>query len=290
MKNIRLEEILIKTHPELDEAWVQKQIADDPSILGLGELDFRDKERIQIGAGRLDLLLQDPETLKRYEVEVQLGSLDESHIIRTIEYWDLERKKYPQYEHAAVIVAEEITSRFLNVIQLLNGTIPVIAIKMTAYRNGEDVSLTFVKVLDELRYGLVGDDEPVAEPTDRAYWEQRASKASVGLVDTLFELIKPIEPSAQLKYNRHYIGLSVKGSALNFITFRPQKRAAVVKIKLGRNAEVDNLIETAGVETLPYEDRWRQYRIRIDNETTAAQRHVIVQIATQAREQFGRTP
>jgi hypothetical protein len=290
MKNIRLEEILIKTHPDLDEAWVQKQIAEDPSILGLGELDLRDKERIQIGAGRLDLLLQDPETLKRYEVEVQLGSLDESHIIRTIEYWDLERKKYPQYEHAAVIVAEEITSRFLNVIQLLNGTIPLIAIKMTAYRNGDDVSLTFVKVLDELRYGLVDEDEPVAEPTDRAYWEQRSSKASLGLVDTLFELIKPIEPTAQLKYNRHYIGLSVKGSARNFIHFRPQKRAAVVKFKLGRSAEVDNLIETAGLETLPYEDRWRQYRIRIDDETTAAQRHTIVQIATQARDQYGRSP
>jgi len=290
MKNIRLEEISIKTHPELDEAWVQKQIAEDPSILGLGELDLHDKERVQVGAGRLDLLLQDPETLKRYEVEVQLGSLDESHIIRTIEYWDLERKKYPQYEHAAVIVAEEITSRFLNVIQLLNGTIPLVAIKMTAYRNGDDVSLTFVKVLDELRYGLVDDDEPVAEPTDRGYWEQRSSKASLGLVDTLFDLIKPIEPTAQLKYNRYYIGLSVKGSARNFIHFRPQKRAAVVKIKLGRNPEVDNLIESAGLETLPYEDRWRQYRIRIDDETTDAQRQTIVQVATQARDQYGRSP
>ena len=51
----------------------------------------------------------------------------------TIEYWDLERKRYPQYEHTAVIVAEDITSRFLNVIQLFNGAIPLIALKMTAY-------------------------------------------------------------------------------------------------------------------------------------------------------------
>ena len=48
----------------------------------------------------------------------------ESHIIRTIEYWDIERKRYPQYEHCAVLVAEDITSRFLNVISLFNGTIP----------------------------------------------------------------------------------------------------------------------------------------------------------------------
>src|SRR6266446_2461244 len=68
------------------EKMVQEQIADDASILGLGKLELRDKERIQAHAGRLDLLLQDPETLKRYEVELQLGPTDESHIIRTIEY------------------------------------------------------------------------------------------------------------------------------------------------------------------------------------------------------------
>ncbi len=64
----------------------------------------------------LDLLLQDPDTNRRYEVELQLGPTDESHIIRTIECWDIERKRYPQYDHCAVIVAEDITSRFLNVI------------------------------------------------------------------------------------------------------------------------------------------------------------------------------
>ena len=29
---------------------------------------------------------------RRYEVEIQLGRVDESHIIRTIEYWDIEKK------------------------------------------------------------------------------------------------------------------------------------------------------------------------------------------------------
>src|SRR5207237_8684350 len=106
------------------------------------DIGLKDKEGRQAGAGRLNILLQDPETLKRYEVEIQLGQTDESHIIRTIEYWDIERKRYPQYEHAAVIVAEEITARFLNVIQLFNGAIPLIALKMTAYKVGRDHALT----------------------------------------------------------------------------------------------------------------------------------------------------
>ena len=87
--------------------------------MGLGDLEVRSNERRQPSGGRLDLLLQDVDTSARYEVEIQLGSLDESHIIRTIEYWDIERRRYPQYEHIAVIVAEDVTSRFLNVISLL---------------------------------------------------------------------------------------------------------------------------------------------------------------------------
>src|SRR2546421_390134 len=129
---VKPEKIWLKEHQTFNERWVQQIIADDPSILGLGDLVLKDKERIQPRAGRLDLLLQDAETNRRYEVEVQLGKTDESHIIRTIEYWDIERKRYPQYDHCAVIVAEDITSRFLNVVGLFNGFIPLIVIQMNA--------------------------------------------------------------------------------------------------------------------------------------------------------------
>jgi hypothetical protein len=85
-------------------------------------------------------------------VEVQLGPTDEAHIIRTIEYWDIERKRYPQYEHAAVLIAEDIISRFLNIIALFNGNIPLIALQMQA--------LVFTKVIDEMPRGLVDEDTP----------------------------------------------------------------------------------------------------------------------------------
>lgn len=42
--------------------WVQARIAEDPTLLGLGDLVLKDRERPQPRAGRLDLLLQDPET------------------------------------------------------------------------------------------------------------------------------------------------------------------------------------------------------------------------------------
>ncbi len=62
--------VLLKGHSELNEKWVQEIIANDPSILGLGDLILKDKERPQPKAGRLDLLLQDAESNHRYEVEI----------------------------------------------------------------------------------------------------------------------------------------------------------------------------------------------------------------------------
>ena len=67
----------------------------------------------------MELLFQDPDSNLRYEVAIQLGKTDECHIFRANEYWDLERKRYPQYDHAAVLIAQDITSRFLNIISLL---------------------------------------------------------------------------------------------------------------------------------------------------------------------------
>jgi hypothetical protein len=51
------QKISLRNHPTLSEKWLQDIIAADPSILGLGDLELIDSERIQEPAGRLDLLL-----------------------------------------------------------------------------------------------------------------------------------------------------------------------------------------------------------------------------------------
>jgi hypothetical protein len=289
VRSVKLESVSLKRTPELTEKWVQDQIKEDPAMLGLGDLILKDVERLQPHAGRLDLLLQDPETLKRYEVEIQLGSTDETHIIRTIEYWDIERRRYPQYEHTAVIVAEEITARFLNVIQLFNGAIPLVALKMTAYRVGDEYALTFVKVLDELAYGLVDEDEPLNEPTDRAYWENtRGSKKSLALADELLKVVHEVEPQAALKYNKHYIGLGVGGQPLNFVTFVPRKAHVIMRFKVPKTSEIDELLEESGIAPLTYDAQWRQYRVRIDAAPEAKQRDALRTLARKSREAFGK--
>jgi hypothetical protein len=249
----------------LDEKWVQDRIAEDPTILGLGDVILKDRERNQPRAGRLDLLLQEAEGNRRYEVEIQLGRADESHIIRTIEYWDIERKRYPQYDHTAVIVAEEITGRFLNVISLFNGTIPLVAIQMRAVQLGSSVSLVFTTVLDQVQLGMVDEDEEVHEATDRAYWEGRGSKATVAMADELLAVLKQLDPALELKFNKFYIGLARQGQADNFMIFRPQKNSVRVEPRLMKRDEIEQKIEAAGLDVLDYDNRGRRYRIRLGN-------------------------
>lgn len=271
---IRLESIDLSKHPELNERWVQERIAEDPTILGLGDIVLKDKERIQPHAGRLDLLLQDPDDDRRYEVEIQLGKADEAHIIRTIEYWDIERKRYPQYDHCAVIVAENITSRFLNVINLFNGTIPLIAIQMKAYKVAEQITLVFTTIVDELVRGLEEEDSAM-EVTDRSYWEKRGTKDTLSLTDDLHKTIQSFAPGYDLKYNKFYIGLAKNDHPNNFVVFRPRKGTVNIDLKLPQSSETDAKIEEAQLDLLDYDKKWGKYRIRLTNEDFAKHKPLI---------------
>lgn len=280
---LKPERIFLRNHPELSEKWVQGLLADDPSILGLGDLVLRDQERIQPRAGRLDLLLQDPETKRRYEVELQLGSTDEAHIVRTIEYWDIERRRYPQYDHCAVIVAEDITSRFLNIISLFNGSVPLIAIQMQAMRVGENLTLVFTTVVNELTRGLVDADEDAeAAPTDRAYWESKATKANVALADHILALAKHVDEALELRYNKFYIGLSRNGQPYNFVVMRPKKSQFRLEVRLPQTAETTELVELSGIETLDYDARYSSYRLRLTKAEIDRHGDLIKQLLKQA--------
>ena len=282
LKYIKPERLFLADHPELNERWVQQRIAEDSSLLGLGDLILKDKERIQPKAGRLDLLFQDAESIRRYEVEIQLGQTNEAHIIRTLEYWDIEKKRYPQYEHTAVIVAEDITSRFLNVISLFNGAIPLVAIQMRAIRIGQNISLMFTTVLDQINLGLVEEDEEVTEVTDRAYWEHRGTKETVAMADQLLEIIKQFDPAFELKYNKFYIGLAKNERPNNFAAFRPQKSGLRLEVRLPRSEDIEQKLENAGLDLMDYHARWGQYRIRLTKEDVKKHSDVLSELLRSA--------
>lgn len=227
MEYVRARRISLKSHAQYDESWLQTRIQEDPSLLGLpGDLRVHQVQRTQPSGGRLDLILVDDarKPFLRYEVEIQLGATDPSHIIRTIEYWDVERKRYPQYEHVAVLIAEDVTSRFLNVIGLFNDSIPLIAIQLNALEVGNHLTINATTVLDLQLRGTDEEDQP-GDPVDRHYWDSRSSAGSMALMDSLFDLVRTTLglDGLTLKYNKAYIGLARSGVADNIVGFNPRK-------------------------------------------------------------------
>ena len=124
--------INLKNDKNINEKTIQDYIAKHPESLNVEDtntLELISREKIQKEGGRIDLLFENEEQ-SRFVVEIQLGKIDSSHIVRTIEYWDNENKRNPKYKYYAVLIAEEITGRFFNVLNILYKVIPIIVIQM----------------------------------------------------------------------------------------------------------------------------------------------------------------
>lgn len=253
------------------EASIRDYLAEKPELLGLGDLQIHDKER-PTRYGRIDLILQNDDA-ERYIVELQLGSLDPSHIIRSIEYWNHQRDAYPQYVYKVVLVAEEF-SRYLEVLAIL-GNIPFIAIKASLYEGNQ---LQFEKVYERV---IAEDNEHESDNNgqyDRAYWEgYKPTKLKV--VDQLFGCVKELNKDISLKYNKFYIGIGVNGSSNNFIYFSPKQTFVYLNIRSERSTQIDNQLNDLGFDFLTKDN---YYKIRLQEFPNEAQKTFIIEMVKSA--------
>jgi len=235
----------------LDEKWLQDRIYEDPSILGLGDLEIAGKEHRQPVGGRIDFLMRDTEDDIFYEIEVMLGTLDESHIIRTIEYWDIERQRRPKLNHRAVIVAEQITTRFFNVLRLLNRAVPLIAVKLSAFQINNRVVLHPVTVLDVIEE--ISDlDLDIVERKDRAYWQAK-SPTMLTMMDKVLSSLDIGQTQPRLTYNQGHVAIGTTGR--NFCWFHPRKSPGTSHIDFRVTADTRDVIlselQEKGIDAAP---------------------------------------
>ena len=215
----------------IDETYLENLICSDTTVLGLGDLRVVERQRRQKNAGRLDLLLEDADEDARYEVELMLGPTDESHLVRTVEYWDIERRRYPAYDHRAVLVAEDITTRFLNVISLFSGSIPIIAMQVNAIAANEIVAVTFLPILNSA--ALRRDDSSDSKPSDRAEWITRVGASIVELAEKCLASINEVSKrQLKLNYYKTYIGLTDGTRSDDSVWFSPRKSLLRVALML----------------------------------------------------------
>jgi hypothetical protein len=260
-----------------DEFWLRDQIYENPTCLGLGELHALDKERRQSSGGRLDVLLKDPEDDTMYEVEVMLGTTDETHIIRTIEYWDNEKRRWPQRQHFAVLVAEHINRRFFNVIQLLSHSIPMIAVQVSLIQTNGGKSLFFTKILDTFEEIDDGDGPTGGDKIyNRDYWMNDA-RWTVETAETLLSSTQDIFKEPTLNFVKFYVAISVSGN--NF--FWLKKRSSPKSLLQFRMAESlqDEAASLLDGNNISYVKKPREFRITIDKDMIEKNKQALRAIA-----------
>lgn len=257
-----------------DEYWLRDQIYDNPACLNLGDLESVSKERIQSSGGRLDILLKNPEDDSMYEVEIMLGETDESHIIRTIEYWDNEKRRWPQRQHYAVLVAECITRRFFNVIQLLSHSIPIIAVQVNMIESGGHKALHFSKVLDT--YEEPDDGTGDGEVYDEAFWKKKAPW-TIEAARALLECIGDLFECPTIRFVKNYVAFTVLGN--NYFWFR--KRSAK-KSLLGFRISDDHLDEVSQLldeQNISFVQKRNQFKITSDADFVTKNTDLLRQVA-----------
>lgn len=227
-----------------DEIWLHEVINKKPAVLGLGDLVVVDRERYQPTGGRIDMLLAN-DSGQRFEIEIQLGSTDETHIIRTIEYWDIERRRYPATDHVAVIAAEEITGRFFNVINLFGNHIPLVALKVSAFKLPKGrIGLHFFKVLDTRDFvSSIAESDVGTEVTDEGYWIKKSTKDQVGIAKKIISDCFHSTPN----YNKFYIGIDYKGAKIAKVVTKPRKKYNLLEFSTTQNDDTDKILEDNAV-------------------------------------------
>ena len=257
-----------------DEYWLQDLIYETPSILGLGDLIPVSKEKKQSSGGKIDILLKTPEDNSMYEVEVMLGETDPSHIIRTIEYWDIEKRRYPQRQHFPVLVAESFNKRYFNVIQILSLNVPMLAIQADLLEVGGQKIINFTKILDIYEEQAEDDETNIVNETtwsSSATWTLQTAKELLNIINLSGQTLK-------LNFTQSYVALiNTRGNAYwlhkrsdpkSYLGFKEKSEEKVEAIK--------NILDNASI---PFTyNKYQEFLIVVDKEFVKKHTDIFVKI------------
>lgn len=230
------------------EKRIQKEIEQEPELLGLGKMTLKAKEKRQIN-GRLDLQFKGEDSKTRYEVELQLGKLDNDHLLRCVQYWNHERRKCPQLKHYAVIVAEEIPEYMLEAIMLFK--VPIIAIKISIDQNSGKIAAAKRLDLPIYEWAIVESQEGAEidddiTPYDMAYLETKLSEVSLRVLNEIYRLAREVNPETEMNITKNYVGFT-DCDLYSYMFVRNKDDSLILELVLDELPEIKDMIQEAGL-------------------------------------------
>lgn len=229
------------------EKRIQKELEQKPELLGLGEMKLNAREKRQIN-GRLDLQFKGADSKTRYEVELQLGKLNNDHLLRCVHYWNHERRKCPQFKHYAVIVAEEIPEYMLEAIMLFK--VPIIAIKISIDQSSGKIAAAKRLDLPIYEWAIVESQkcEEIEDitPFDIAYLETKLSEVSLRVLNEIYRLAREVNPETEMNITKNYVGFT-DCNLYSYMFVRNKDNSLILELVLDESPDIKNKIQGAGL-------------------------------------------
>ena len=128
----------------------------------------------------------------------------------------------------------------------------MIALQLDALQLDGKIVLNFTRVLDEISPNAMEEEEELSdrEVTDRNYWEEKGSELSLALADECLELLKEIDHTVSLTYNKYYIGLKQGNRPNNFVVFKAKKKFLRVEAKISELDAAREELKKADIEVI----------------------------------------
>ncbi len=249
LKYVASEQVSLRSHGT--EAWLEQELRAKPGMLGFGPVKVMSFQRSHKNAGRLDLVLEDAENRIVYVGEIMLGTLDASHIVRSLDYWLREKTRQDRqdWEFVAFLVAEDVHgSRYAALARLLSGLLPLVVMEMTALRVRDLLTLEFTRIFD----GTQGfEAEPITEEKGdytKEDWIGKASPETVAITEAFHGFVRKADRDARLTYRKHFIGFAVGNRPANFISFHPKREFTRVHVAVEDAHGWAKKLKRAGIE------------------------------------------
>jgi len=256
-----------------DEYWLQDLIYESPNILGLGDLIPVSKEKKQSSGGKLDILLKNPDDNSMYEIEVMLGETDPSHIIRTIEYWDIEKRRYPQRQHFPVLVAERFNKRYFNVIQILSLNVPMIAIQADLLDVGGQKIINFTKILDIYEEQAEDDELTIVNETtwlNSANWTLQTAKELLTVLN---------DQKLKLNFTQSYVALITKRGNNAYWLFKRSEPKSYLGLKEKNEEKVEAIKRIFDTSSIPYTyNKYQEFLVVVDKDFIKKHKDIFIKV------------
>jgi len=240
----------------LPEAWLERRIREDHTILGLDGISKTFSQRAYRKAGRVDLILLDEESNILYCAELMLGEVDGSHIVRCMNYWLTESRKPSNRERRAVAVlaAERIReSPYFPVIEFLSQKMPLTVLEIAALRVSGKITLTFTKFFDGQeqleQVESVGEEEEGGRAdVDRAYWASKRPEPIMSIADSLAKIFQSADAKLRQTYLQNFWGFALGEKPKNFVTISPKQKFVNVRAHVRDTDAWSRRLKKAGFE------------------------------------------